>query len=608
MEKELNLQQTFSPLSKEEWKQKVIEDLKGADFDRKLVWKTYEGIPVQPFYTQEDTEGKALPSDKLNLPEETTRTWVNYLEITVEDASEANRLAVKMLDFDTTGILFYLKNPESTDLNTLLQNLPLASLQVSFKTATPNADVLQQYVAYCQKNCVALDDIKGFYQADVLENYALTGAIPDFTPYAEVIKVTQTLPNFFGITLPSHAFADSGANNVQEIAFLANKLVDYLTELTVLTGLDAKTLLKEVLFNTAIGGDYFFEISKLRALRLVYQTVAQTYGLAEAKATILASSGLWTKSLFDPNVNLLRNTTEAMAALLGGCDALLIQPHNSSFEKPSDFSHRIALNLSNLLKGESHFDKVIDPAAGSYYIENLTENIAQKAWELFQQVENKGGFAAAFEAGFITESIQATASQKLKDISARKKVFVGTNKYPNATENISVTEIEHLNNDATVLSPQRATQAFDALRLRTLQHQTATGYIPKVYMACFGNLAMRKARATFAAEFFGVAGFQMLGEFTAPDLQQLASNAAKSEADIVVMCAADPDYETDAATFAAAFKAKAPNKQLVLAGYPAAIVDELTTVGVDSFIHIKVNAIDALTEYQDLLFETSKTL
>ncbi|GLB49317.1 methylmalonyl-CoA mutase family protein [Neptunitalea lumnitzerae] len=608
MEKELNLLKTFPPVNKEEWVQKATEDLKGADFDRKLVWKTYEGIPVQPFYTAEDTEGKQLPSEILNIEDPNHRTWNNYLQIEVADESEANRLAVKMIAFDATGILFILREPASTNLEILLKGLDLENLAVSFKTEKPSAQLIENYFNYCSSKSVALEKLTGFYQSDVLELLTTQGIKPEYTELAKILELTSKATKFYGLTIQSHAFADSGANIAQEIALVNNKLVEYITELTEVSELAIDEVFKNVLFHTAIGGDYFFEISKIRALRLVFQSIAAHYGVPQTTVQIVASSGLWTKSLFDPNVNLLRNTTEAMAAVLGGCDGLLIQPHDSSFQKPSDFSHRIALNVSNLLKGESHFDKVTDPSAGSYYIENLTDGLVEKALELFKEVESKNGFVKAFSSGFIPEIIQQSKAQKEKDITARKKVIVGTNKYPNLTEKVTVETIEKVADNTAVLQPQRASNAFDTLRLTTLKNFKETGNIPKVYLSCFGNLAMRKARATFAAEFFGIAGFQILGEHMYSAIEEAAKQAANSEGDIIVMCSSDQDYVSDGVEFATTFKSIAPEKQLVLAGYPADMVDSLKAAGVDSFIHVKTNAIEALSEYQNMLFEPSKTL
>lgn len=602
MNKELELLKTFPATSKAAWKEQVIKDLKGADFDKRLIWRTYDGIQVQPFYTAEDVEQNDSLKAQHRFLSHSKTSWTNYIEIKVEDASSANQQALKALSFDASGLLFNLGSTQP-DFETLLKDIPVDQVEVSFQTATPDADVLKKYLHYCSGKGVPPTALRGFYESDILELQLTAGTAPQWTANLELVKESLPLPNFYGLVIRSHAFANGGANSSQETGFLLSKVTEYITRLTE-AGLSADALWQNLLLHTAIGGDYFFELSKLRALRMLIRSIAQTYGVTDPNVKILASSGLWSKSLFDPNVNLLRNTTEGMAAILGGCDAVLIQPHDSSYKTPTDFSHRIALNISNLLRAESYLDKVADPAGGSYYIETLTGQIAEQALRLFQEVESKGGFELAFESGYMTTAIRAVRDQKEKDVAGRRQVYVGTNKYPNLLEKIAV-ETETVTDEANLLKPQRATQAFNLLRLKTQQHFEETGFIPKVYLACFGNLAMRKARATFSSEFFGTAGFEILGEFAFKDAATAASESATSGADIVVICSSDQEYETEAANFAQSFKAIAPDKQLVLAGYPAEIVAALQSAGVDSFIHIKTNAIEALSAFQNQLFENT---
>jgi methylmalonyl-CoA mutase len=325
----------------------------------------------------------------------------------------------------------------------------------------------------------------------------------------------------------------------------------------------------------------------------------------DAPVAVLSSNSIWSKSFYDPNVNMLRNTTEAMSAILGGCDAILTYPHDSSYAEPSTFSQRIALHISNLLKEESYFDKVVDPAAGSYYIENLTANLTQHALSLFQEVERSGGFISAFTAGKIQEQIGTVRIKKEKGIATRKRIYVGTNKYPDLHEKATLKPINNIPTVKTgipLLIPQHAVQSFEILRDRTVKYYEATGFIPKVYLACFGNLAKRKARASFAAEFFGTAGFEILGAFFFEDAQKAAEESAKSKADIVVICSSDLEYETLAFAFAEQFKSISKDKILVLAGYPEKIADDLKTGGVDILIHIKSDAIEILSAFQDQLF------
>ncbi|MCL4169320.1 UNVERIFIED_CONTAM: hypothetical protein GTU68_003132 [Idotea baltica] len=308
---------------------------------------------------------------------------------------------------------------------------------------------------------------------------------------------------------------------------------------------------------------------------------------------------------------MLRNTTEAMSAILGGCDGVLIKPHNSTFEDVTDFSHRISLNVSNLLKDESYFDKVGDPAGGSYYLENLTEALLNKTLEIFKDIEGQGGFISSFDNNVIQNSIAEVRAKKESEIATRKKVFVGSNKYPNLLESIPYKkepEKASIIHGMDLLKPQRGIEGFETLRQKTQLMETEIGNRPRVYLACFGNLAMRKARASFASDFFGTAGFEIMGEFFFDSTEEAIQKSADFVADIVVICASDDDYASDGASFAKSFKAQNQDKELVVAGYPVNIMDELKSSGVDSFIHVRTNAIEALSQYQNKVIANSKSI
>ncbi|MNS42814.1 Methylmalonyl-CoA mutase small subunit [compost metagenome] len=439
-------------------------------------------------------------------------------------------------------------------------------------------------------------NVRGFIEADILENLVLRGCKIDITELAEIIHLTKSYPNFQSLTIRSHAFVNAGSNTTQELAFTLNKLVDYIDLLSE-AGLTPVEVINKLQFHMAISGDYFFEIAKLRAMRILLNSLMNLYG-CNASVKILSSNSVWSKSFYDPNVNMLRNTSEAMSAILGGCDALLTYPHDYSFQEPSPFSQRIALNVSNLLKSESYFDKVNDPSAGSYYQESLTKNIADTALNLFKETENAGGFINAYKAGLITEKINKIRDLKEKEIAARKRVYVGVNKYPDLQEK---TPLDSHVTSAHVLRPQRATKLFEELKSKTIVDAQKSGKTPSVYLACFGDLAMRKARASFASEFFGTAGFDIIEEAFFKTSQQAVEISSISEADIVVICSSDSEYETEAAAFATKFKSLSKGKLLVLAGYPESIVNELMNSGIDGFIHLRSNAIDVLTAFQKMI-------
>lgn len=594
----------FAPVSKNQWKAKAIEDLKGADFDKKLVWKTDDGFPVYPFYTKEDIAAIDHLQAQDRLFAHPYREWVRYAAIRVTDAATANRQALAMLQSGATGLLFTFADAAEPDFPALLKGIDLIGVAISFATAQPSLALVSEYFTFLYEQHIKPEDIKGFYASDVLESWITRGVEPDFETVANLVRITAEAPGFKSLVVQSHAFVNAGASTTQELAFTLNKVTDYLDKLTE-AGVDKESVTNSLMLHLAIGGDYFFEIAKLRAVRILLKGILDLYGSDAEALPILASNALWSKSFYDPNVNLLRNTTEAMSAVLGGCDALLVQPHDAGFAEPSAFSQRIGLNVSNLLKEEAYLDKVVDPAAGCYYIESLTSMLTDKALSVFKEVEAAGGFMDAFREGMIQGRVQAIREKKEAEVASRKRVYVGTNKYPNGLEK-TILPADGGAVDVTsaipLLAPQRATRQFEELRSRTLARAQTSGYTPRVYLATFGNLAMRKARASFASEFFGTAGFTIMGEFFNSDPAQGAAASAASEADIVVICSSDTDYESGALAFAQAFRAKAPNKLLVLAGYPEALVASLQEAGVDYFIHVKTHAIEVLTEFQNKLF------
>ncbi len=604
---QMKLFSEFEPVSKEQWKAKANEDLKGKDFEKKLVWKTDEGFSVQPFYTAEDFSENSLLKEQQHFPSMTKRDWTNYTQISVFDAEQANQLASEMVQFGANGILFRLNDAQKVDFSVLLKNLDPGKLHISFSASRPDVVFSTNYFKFLEQIGIKPENIRGFYETDVLDEWTTSGVEPDYDALTEVIKLAQPAINFKTLVIKSHAFVNAGSNTVQELAFTLNKLTDFIDQLSE-RGLSTSAIIKDLLLHTAIGGNYFFEIAKLRSLRILLKSILNAYNI-DAPAEIISSNSVWSKSFYDSNVNILRNTTEAMSALLGGCDALLTYPHDHSFNEPSRFSQRIALNISNLLKEESYFDKVVDPAAGSYYLENLTTSLTEHTLALFKEIEDAGGFIQAFKAGMIQEKIGIVRHKKEKEIAYRKRVYVGTNKYPNLQEIATIKDVNNIpvnEGEIPLLLPQHAARSFEWLRNKTVKHFEATGFIPKVYLASFGNLAIRKARASFAAEFFGSAGFEIMGEFFFNNVQKTAEESAKSEADVVVICSSDQEYELHAAAFAAHFKAISKNKILVLAGYPEKIAEKLKKEGVDVFIHIKSDAIEILSAIQAKLFILSQ--
>jgi len=313
------------------------------------------------------------------------------------------------------------------------------------------------------------------------------------------------------------------------------------------------------------------------------------------KMRIHAQTSEWNMTVFDAHVNLLRSQTEAMSAVLAGVDSLAVLPFDAAYKESDEFSERIARNQQLLLKEESHFDKIVDPAAGSYYLENITESIANQAWKLFLEVEGKGGFIAEVEAGNIQAAINTTNEARRKAISSRREVLLGSNQYPNFNE-VAAGKIENTaecdckkHNDVSALNFSRGASDFEALRLATEK----SGKRPKVFMLTIGSLAMRLARAQFSSNFFGCAGYEIIDNLGFETVEEGVAAAEKAGADIIVLCSSDDEY---AELAPAAFKAIAGKKLFVVAGAPAC-TDDLKAVGIEYFVNVKSNVLETLKEF-----------
>jgi methylmalonyl-CoA mutase len=301
---------------------------------------------------------------------------------------------------------------------------------------------------------------------------------------------------------------------------------------------------------------------------------------------------------------MLRTQTEAMSAALGGAHSITVLPFNTIYEEPKNLSERIARNQQILLKEEAYLDKIVDPSAGSYYIENLTASLADGAWKLFLEIQEKGGFIAAFREGFIQNEIKQMAAKRDKNIALRRENLLGTNQFPNFTEKITkdfdgslfeAVDLSDENAEVETLKPYRGAQAFEALRYTTDMY-SKTNKRPVAFMLTIGDLAFRKARAQFSCNFFAVAGFTVIDNNGFATVEEGLTEAKTKEADIIVLCSSDDEY----AVFAPEAAALLNNEILVVAGAPACQT-ELEEKGITNFIHLKSNILEELKAYQEEL-------
>ncbi len=579
----------FPPVTRQQWVDKAIQDLKGADFNKKLVWNTYEGFSVQPFYTAEDVEPIREFTEYVRSVQRSDAGWIAYAEVAAADTGKQAADVTEVLQQGTEGLYIEVNNPEEFAFSTVLAAVNPAAMHIAFKLSAPSADFVKAYFAYLESRQIDLTSVRGFVECDSL-GQRITGTITsvDYSALAKQVQATE------GIR--TQEVCDAGGNMTQELAFAMNKLVQYAEGLTS-KGLTVQQIFSNVMFQAGITGDFFFEIAKLRVLRALFTTVAAHYNIAYRPVYIFSMSSLWSKSLFDAYTNMLRNTTEGLSAVAGGCDALLIKPHNHRHET---FSNRMAVNISHILRAESYVDQVADVAEGSYYLEAITFALYENALNLFKEIESAGGYETAADQGIIQDKIKALRERKLQDVATRKQVYVGVNQYADPAEVLPFTELP-ADQKSGILTPQRATRAFEELRLHTLQLVKTTGKTAEVYLAAFGNLAMRKARVAFAQNFFAAAGFQTT-EYYHENLLVGLPSITGSQAGIVVLCSSDEDYAQQAEEFAKTFRQQAKGKILVLAGYPPDQVDKLRAAGIDQFIHIRSNAVEVLIGLQQQVF------
>jgi methylmalonyl-CoA mutase len=379
---------------------------------------------------------------------------------------------------------------------------------------------------------------------------------------------------------------------------------EYLAQLTQ-RGIKSPVAASKIRFSFGTGSNYFQEIAKLRAARLIWSVVTNGFDPGQSeniKMDIHCVTSEWNKTVYDPYVNMLRTQTEAMSAILGGTDSLTLEPFDIVFRHPDEFSERIARNQQLILKEEASFDKVADPAAGSYYIENLTTLIAENAWKLFLEVEDKGGFLACLKSGYIQDRLSESGTKRRNDTSKRKTILLGTNQYPNTQEKISDTvDINRIfvkkslagNPEVSPITLFRGSQQYDKLRIAV----DRAGKRPAVFLLQIGNTAMRKARAQFSANFFGCAGYQIIDNPGFDTIDEAVKQALQAKAEIVVICSSDDEYSLLAPEIHNRLKDKAI---IVVAGNPASI-DELKSKGLENFIHVRSNVIEILKDFNKRL-------
>ena len=601
----------FAPVSTEEWMAKITADLKGVPFEKKLVWKTGEGFNVNPFYRAEDIEGlkttESLPGEFPYVRgTKKDNDWKVRQNIEVCCFKGANEKALDLLTKGVTSLGFIIKGDEVNEENitTLLEGICPASVELNFNICNCKAEKLIGILAdYFKGKGVDAEKCYGSVNYDAFKKPLVKGKENSewVEGAAAVLKAGQALPNYRVLAVNAFLFNNAGAYISQELGYAlawGNELMAKLTE----AGFTADEVAKKIKFNFGISSNYFMEIAKFRAARWLWAEIVAAYKPAcecACKMVAHAQTSEWNMTVYDAHVNLLRSQTEAMSAALAGVDSITVRPFDKIYQTPDDFSERIARNQQLLLKEECHLDKVVDPSAGSYYVEVLTNSLADVAWKLFLEVEEKGGFSVAVNAGEIQNAVNASNVARKKAVATRREILLGSNQYPNFTE-VAADKIQEKGScccggghcgEATIpaLDFSRGASEFEALRMATEK----SGKTPKVFMLTIGNLAMRLARSQFSANFFACAGYKIIDNLGFDTVEAGVEAAVKAGAEIVGLCSSDDEY----AEFApAAYKALAGRAEFVVAGAPAC-ADDLKAQGIDQFVNVKSNVLETLKAF-----------
>lgn len=617
-EKKEKLFDMFSPVSTEEWKAKITADLKGADFDRKLVWRTNEGFNVQPFYRREDLAGlPALDTMPGEFPylrgTRDNNDWLIRQAVTGETPEEINRHALHVLGLGVESLGIRLgRGMQAADLAVILKGVDLAKVEVNIDCCPGRAVEVAAELVKLIEAAGAAETFRGSVGFNPFKRLLRHGLEFPKDAAAEGKALFETVKGVKGLrcfAVDSYMFNNAGAYITQELGYALAWGVEWMDMMTE-AGLTPAEVACRIKFNMGISSNYFMELAKFRAGRMLWAEIVKAYEPecdCACKMHVHAVTSEFNQTLYDSHVNLLRSMTETMSAALAGVDSLETLPFDRCYKCPDEFSERIARNQQILLREESHLDKVVDPAGGSYYIENLTASIAAQAWKVFNEVEEAGGFAAMVRRGEIQGKVNESGVKRHLDVARRKESLLGTNQFPNFNE-MAVDKLgegrcckcgcaadEAADGAVEMLNFDRAASQFEQLRLDTERAANR----PKVFMLTIGNLAMRLARAQFSANFFGCAGYEIIDNIGFETVKDGIDAAMAKGADVVVLCSSDDEY---AAYAPEAFKELDGRAMFVVAGAPACM-DDLKAQGIENFIHVKVNVLDTLVDFNAKLLK-----
>ncbi len=661
---------TFPAPSFAEWKQEVEKSLKGKPFE-KLYSTTYENITIQPIYTRHDVEKLAYieqypgfanyirgtrPNGYIKEP------WKVSQEISASSPTEWNEIVKHDLEKGQTEIHIVLERlgfPVTSldDIEAMFSGISLDTYSLRVDAGAQSLSFLALFAAYLQQRQIPFNTVRGTIGMDPIGALAETGKLSPsvaalYDVMADVTKWAQEhMPNVKTVIVRGEPYHNGGANAVQELAFAFAAAVEYIRA-CLERGVAVDAIAPRIQFSFSVGSNFFMEIAKLRAARLIWSNIVKAFGGSESsqKIAMHARTSYFTKTVYDPYVNMLRAAAEAFAATVGGTDSLHVSPFDEAIGPADEFSRRIARNTQLILLEEAHIANVIDPAGGSYYVETLTAQVAEEAWKLFQQIEARGGIVQALADGFVQEQVEAVARQRKKNVETRKEKIVGTNLYANLAEapvektNISnehqrsssvinkehaaalqagfanqqwietavdmalrratareieaALKIEEASIHVKPITQWRLAEPFERLRKASEAYLKKYGSRPAVHLINIGNIPNYKARADFITGFFEAGGMAVEKSEGVHSAEEAVSEAINANGTHYVICGSDESYTDIVPAIAKAFKQAKPNAKLYVAGkQPADIEQTFIEAGVDGFIHIGSNCYEMIVSF-----------
>ncbi len=597
----------FTAPTRQEWIDKINVDLKGADYQKKMVWRTNEGFSVEPFYRKEDVDllptVDALPGEypyvRGNDPH--SNTWFVRQDLDASDPKAANTKALDILNrgIDSLGFIVPGDKVGADYVEQLLEGIYAEYVELNFVTCQRHAvELASAVVTYLRAKGADPAKVRGSISFDPIEKTLTKGkdtsAVLAMLP--AMVEALRDFPLMRPVAVNAFELTDAGAYSYQDLGYALAWGNEYL-HLLCEAGIAPEEAAQCIKFNLGINGVYFMEIAKIRAARMLWAEIVGQYteDREAAKMHICARTTTHNMTLFDPYVNMLRTQTEAMSAALGGVESIIVLPFDEPYETPTDFAERIARNQQLLLKDECHFDRMVDVAGGSYFIEQLTVSLSQQAWKLFLAVEEQGGFLRQALDGAVQTTINDTNAARHANTGKRREFVLGTNQFPNFTEKSEGRKPKakggcaHEGGSITAIKKDRLSSDFEALRLRT----EAAQKVPVAFMLTIGNLAMRQARAQFSCNFLAAAGYQVIDNLGFKTVEEGVDAALAAGADIVVICSSDDEYAEHAIP---AFQYLNGRAMFVVAGAPAC-TDDLKAAGIENFIHVRVDQLKTLIDY-----------